>query len=116
MEEPNKTRKPRTLTCPGPEQNCERVLEQRCAASAKLEVELELNERLRQGYASVSGPKKREVRGIELVKLDLISCYIYALIILLLLFVLYLVIQVTVESFTVEGGAAGRDGTALKHR
>ena len=32
---------------PGPEPNCERVLEQRCAASAKLEVELELNERLR---------------------------------------------------------------------
>ena len=31
----------------GPEHNCERVLEQRCAASAKLEVELELNERLR---------------------------------------------------------------------
>ena len=48
---------------PGPEQNCERVLEQGCAASAKLEVELELNQRLRQSYDSVSGPKKREVIG-----------------------------------------------------
>ena len=43
----------------------------------------------------------------------------YALIILLLLFVLYLVIQVTVEGFTVEGkggGGPNRGGTALKHR
>ena len=32
---------------PGPEHNCKLVLEQRCAASAKLEVKLELNERLR---------------------------------------------------------------------
>ena len=44
---------------------------------------------------------------------------VYAFIILLLLFVLYLVIQVTVEGFTmvngVEGGGPNRGGTALKH-